>query len=829
MLYLNRRFSTLVLVFFLFLPDSALSDNTSIPLTPILHVLLFSSSSTEDFEPPEHPHLLFDASDVPALKQRAATAIADTNDFYADPFQEILIDCRSTYGPGKTIPNSRLRRNYQAIISHGTLLLVDPTGYAVDPNYQSSTLFFQYFNAVLDLPDWNNFFNNNPFDTTYMLQALCIGYDMHYDKFSSVERSDIVNKLTVRADYLLNHASTFFNIPANLEDPDWGYLNTFKVLRNRDKIPLSALAVIAYTLEGEVNETKRQKWLAKVNEMISIWDTYVAHDGMSHEGFSYHEFLMQSWFPMLLVRSRKEGVNQFQTLDYIRKHPLYSIFSWVPGGDRPFLQSLPFGDVDPAPPAEIRTLDALAAAMLKGDSDHRDQLANWMQFKPLDGEANNNYSRVDPTHFIWADSSIEMKSPAELQLPRFHYFPERGGFIWRSSWNNMATYFAMLCGSTIGGHQQPEMGNFIIYKGGSPFIAHHGRAKYRRTEHFNVMMFDNQGQYGDRYEDGNGTTEPQPANRWASINRLVADDDFFNVFCNMRPIYRDLSLTTYTREFLGIGDYFFVRDHIQADTSVQMDSYLHAYSTIHPTSPPGPFDVLDIDSNPDVDPWEGSGRTLTITPRTSGPFTDSMTVQDLSNTDWTGTVSDSEVLMTSDTPIHRGSKFVRTMAGNSGDSLMTFYFPQGDVVEGWPEPDQAEGFVIKRGGSDRWLTAWPNAGSFDQANGLAVDGAMGGLDVETGSLWGRDMVSLGYQGATLFNASSPLTIFATPNTSGGFRIRAHATTSVTFTLHHPNPVDSVFLDGLPLDSTQWSWSNGTLEISASASTQFVTLQTVAST
>jgi hypothetical protein len=756
----------------------------------------------------EHPHLFFDEGKIAELQQRAAAADADDNDFYADLFREILIDCRSTYGPGKTVPNPGLPRNYQAIVSHGALLLLDPTGLAADLTYQSNTRFFDYYFAVLNHSGWSNFFGNDPFDSTPLLQALCIGYDWHYARFTPNQRADIVAKLTARADYLLNRASTFFEVPSGLGDPENGYLHTFKVLRNRDKIPMSALAVVAYTLEGEVDEGKRQQWLAKVNELMGIWDTYVAHDGMSHEGFSYHEYLMQSWFPMLLIRSRKEGVNQFQALEYIRNHPIYSIYSWVPGGDRPFLLPVPFGDVDPAPPAEVRSLDALAAAMLKGAPDGRDKLANWMQFKPLGGTANNNYSRVDPTQFFWADSSIEMKSPQELGLPRFHYYPERGGFVWRSGWDDMATYFAMNCGPTIGGHQQPENGNFTIFKGGSPFVGHNGRALLRRTEHFNVMMLGNQGQFGDRYQDGSGTTEPQPENRWASIDRLVADDEYFNIDCNLRPNYRESNLNAYHREFLGFGGYVFVRDSVRSNASVKMDAYLHAYSTAHPVSPPDPFTALDIDSNPTVNPWGGSGRLRSITPRTSGPFTGSLTVQDLSNADWTGTVSNSMVLMTSSTPIRRGSKLVRTMTANSGDSLLAFYFPQGDQVEVWPDAAQAEGALVTRGGADHLMVAWPADGTMDNSHEMTVHGAMGGIAVESGAYWGRDLTRLSRMGADYVLSDQPVSVFST----GAGRFRLQSSQTANLSLRHPQPVAEVYLDGALVPDNQWQWANETLTL-----------------
>ncbi|MFH0794198.1 MAG: hypothetical protein V2A74_09240, partial [bacterium] len=69
-----------------------------------------------------HPHLFFDSSDISGLQSRIS------QEFYAQPFQEIAVDCRSTYGPGKAIDTVNPNRRYtQGILSHGGLWIVDPT------------------------------------------------------------------------------------------------------------------------------------------------------------------------------------------------------------------------------------------------------------------------------------------------------------------------------------------------------------------------------------------------------------------------------------------------------------------------------------------------------------------------------------------------------------------------------------------------------------------------------------------------------------------------------------------------------------------------------
>lgn len=771
-------------------------------------ILLFPLSVMGVLAAPAHPHLFYAASDVPALKARM------TDPFYQDLYNHILSNCRSSFGPGATIPNPSRINNARAIVSHGALLLLDPTGRAIDARYQSNVLFFSYFNAVLNWSEWGDFFDANPLEPSFLLIGLCIGYDMHYDKFTASQRTDIVNKLAARADYIANNTGGFFEDPDELSGSS-AYLYTFRFLRNRSVIPIGALGMIAIALEGEVDETRRQKWISKVEEILGLWDDYVAHDGMSHEGYAYHEYLMRSLLPMLYAWARRTGETPFTDLQYIRNYPISSIYSWVPGGDRGFVQPMPFGDCETGPPAPMPTHAALIARMLKGDANRYDRLANWMGYKGVGQYGNNSYARIEATQFFWADSSVGMASPEELALPCFHYFPERGVFVWRSGWDNMATYFAMTCGATIGGHQHPEMGNFVIHKGGSPFIGHHGYSKSRRTEDHNVMMVGGSGQYGDRYEDGDGTTEPQPSSKWASIGRVVADDDYFDVVANLKPIYRK-SLSSYTREYMQTDGIIFVLDKIKmSGGSGQFQSILNAYSTTHPELGYD-YDVLDIDSNPTANPWGGSGRTHTITPRSAGPFTGSMTVQDLSKSTWTPTVAQSIVNNADNQFVQRGYRLSLTQTASNGNLLVAFYFPaSGRSVTAWPDTSVGNGFMIKSGSAVTALGLWSDSGSVSNSSGLTLTGQMGGLDLVAGSIWGRELTKLQYNGRTFLTSTKAVSFYCA-RTSAGSRMRLQSDSSATVSVYHPLKPLKVILNGATLAASAWSWSDGMLNLTLSA-------------
>ncbi|MCE5229803.1 heparinase II/III family protein [bacterium] len=757
---------------------------------------------------PAHPHLYFTSSDISGLRSRTA------NSFYAENYTRILMSCRSSFGPQNPVPNPTRANNARGLVSHAALLLLDPNGLAIDARYQSNTMFFSYFNTCLNWSGWSDFFGGTSLDTSLFLIALCTGYDWHYDKFTSSQRADIVSKLATRADYIANDTGGFFEDVSKIGGSS-GYLYVNDILRNKTMIPVGALGMIAYTLEGEVDETRRQKWLAKVDEMLGIWDDWVAHDGTSHEGYSYHEYMARCLMPMLYARSRRTGVNQFKLYSNIKNYPLYSIYAWVPGGDRSFVQPIPFGDCDTEPPAPLPTHTALVARMLKGDSGKFDQLANWMEFKATGSPANNAYYRVEPTQFFWADSSIAVKSPQELGLPRFHYFKDSGTFVWRSGWDNMATYFAMMAGPTIGGHQHPEMGDFVIHKGGAPFIADHGYSKSRRTEDNNLVMINGTGEYGDRWDDGNGNTEPQPSSKWASIARLVADDDYFDVVANLKPIYR-ASLSGYTREFVQASGVIFVFDKIKMSSGTgKFESILNAYSTVQPAVTDS-YNALDIDSNPTANPWGGSGRTHTVTPRAGGPFTGSLTVQDLSKSSWTPTVKESIVNNRDNDFARRGNRLVLTQTASSGNLLVAFYFPaSGKTLSAWPDSSAGNGFVIKSGTTVQALGLWSDTGSVSNSSGLTMSGQMGGLDLAGNAFWSRQVTSLKYNNRTYLTSNNPVSVYCA-QTSSGSRMRIQSDASATVSVYHPVKPATVKLNGSTLATSSWSWSGGMLKLTIPA-------------
>ncbi len=799
-----------------------------------------------------HPRLLFGAGDVPGLQARAAAARARilggaTDSFYANPYNEILIDCRSTYGPSRPIPNSNRSRNAQAIMSHGALLLLDPSGLAQDPSYQSNTRFFGYFNATLNLSGWSNFFGNNPIDAGYLLVGLAVGFDMHYEKFTTAEKADIISKLAARADYIVNTLpETTSSMPsaADLDpatNPNFFHNETFKILRNRFLIPLAGLGMVAFALEGEggVSTSRFNSWINKLEQGLTLWKTYVSPSGHSHESYHYHEFAMQVLFPMFEARRRRTGVNAFQEIPYLTHHPIYSLYNWVPGGDRSFGLSGPDGDSATGPAAEVISNMAYAAARLKGHPQGWDRLANWAQFRAFipgtggDPNPNLSYFRDDPLHFFWADETIAMSSPSELGLPTWHYFPTWGLFVWRTSWAEDATYFGLICGRQVGGHMQPEMGNFWIYRAGAPYLAHHMHTLNRDTRHHNVMIVGSQGQWGEESTTPprGTTTKPQPPERWPTIERALGHNQFFNVLANLRPVYMETALTSYRREYLGFvhsfdepassGQYFFVLDRATASPSRRFDHIVHAYKTLPPFEDAGPgtvagrFDtVLWIDSDRLANPFTGSGEQFTIRPRNTGslPISLGMVVKDVSPSAWSGAVADSLVSdISGGDNWRRGSKLTRTFNGTNAEALNVYYFPRsGDVISRWTGSSDI-GFILTNGGTVA-LTVWPRTGVVNNVNGLTVNGQMGGVHVTNNWFWGRDVTSLAFGGQTLLNASAPVTIYADTQKPSGNSLSLLSSAAADVSLFHPQSVTDVRLNGQTLSAANWSWSAGFLHL-----------------
>lgn len=766
-----------------------------------------------------HPQLFFSADQVASLRLRHSSATY--GDFYKDAFNEIKIDCRSVYGPGKTISASNAaadyRQYFEAILSHGAMLLIDPTGLARDSRYQSDTRFFAYYNAALNASGWSNCFNDSQIQTSWLLTALAIGYDWHYDKFTSAQRQDIVNKLAARADYLLAHSPTMLEIPSGLTGSS-GYLHYFKVLRNKFVMTFSALGTVAYALQGDVSESKRTAWLNKVDECLSVWSQYASPDGVSHEGYAYHEFQSDLLFPMLAARRYRTGVNEFERIAYLSQHPLYSMYSWIPGGDHSFGLCLPFGDTWTSPAAYMRQNAGLASMALAASSTTQSQLANWQQKRePVAGVPTNSYVREGPLHYFLSDHTIPKRSPVELNLPRFRYFKDAGVFVWRTGWDDNATYFAMTCGRQLGSHQQPEEGNFVLYKGGAPYVAHHGYTGKRRSENFNIMHIGGLRQWGAEDQE---LTLPQPESRWPSILQVTASNDYFNVQADLKPIYRPTTLQQYTREYVGFGDFYFVRDMAQSSASTLHENFLHAYSTSAPapTDPvgaPGVYPCLDLDSNPLANPWSDSNGSWQIKPRSSGPFTAALLVKDLSRSSWAGTIS-ADTFNYNGAEQKRGYKLKRSYTGSAASSLMSFAFaPTGkETVAKWPSGD-GEGGVLMNGTTELGYVVWPTGTSINGTRGCSLDGAMGGQYHARKWSWGRNCRRLAKNGVDLFTSTAPASFFY--NAANG-QLSLRCATSSVVELDHRNQVTKVMRNGAQMSANKWSWANRKLTIQTPAST-----------
>lgn len=745
-----------------------------------------------------HPRLLFDSADLTDMQSRMS------DPYYADPWNEILIECRFVWGPGQSINTSSPQRMYrQAICAHGLLLLIDPTT-AADSLYDSDDRFFDYFWAVFNYSGWSDLFGDSDITTGYLLTGLALGYDIGYPNFTAAERTQIVTKLGNIADQMLT--GDMVAVPTDLNDPTEGYKRTYKVLRNKFIIPVSALGMVAYCLEGEVDETRRQTWLTRLDECLTAFTNHARPDGVSPESYAYHEYMMQPFLMMLEARSRATSTNLFESIPYVKNHAYYSTYAWIPGGNHSFTVGVPFGDGDPAPPASMRLTAAHLAGRIAGHTARMDEVCNWAQWSEVNGPLVNSYERDDCLRYVVGNDAVAITSPTALGLPTWRYFPDSGLFVWRSGWDDIATYFALFCGPQLGGHMQPEMGNFIVYKGGSPYIAHHGYTDTRRTEHHNVLRIAGAGQYGD---GGYQHTEPEPPEHWPNIEEVVATEDGFYVRADLTPIYSDSSLISYVREYVGFQDHYFVRDNIERSGSATAESYLHAYMTDPPVANiyiENQYAPLDIDSNRSGNPWAGSGTQYTVTPRTSGPYTGAMHVVDLSAAAWSSAVSQSIVSIHNSGDTQRGYKMVRTQSGAAVTGLMGFAFASsGRSLSKWPASD-GEGFLATSASGDVVRCAWPaSGGAISGTQGLELSGTMGGVGDGRGIYWGRNVTSLKLRGQKALSATEPVSIMAHTGgaATGRFAIRCDSAADIV--LYHPDPVSAVSVDGVALGSG-WSWN-----------------------
>lgn len=447
----------------------------------------------------------------------------------------------------------------------------------------------KYMDAAVSYDIWGYAYNKPNVDLAagHLLYGMGWAYDLLYDDLTVSEREKYRSKLVKQARLLYD----FFK-------PKSG--KTFAYSQNHTFIPITGLAVTAYSLMGDVPEANDWAALSR-----AIYDRVLAtysEDGYYYEGMEYWIFSMPWLVHYMDAHLHATGEDLYKTTPGMKLAHKYVAHSTLPGGEFNF----DFGDIYAGPVTRSRKGDDYNRERINGNfrtnynilynlanrygNGEAQGVADWLKSK---GQVNAEEFWT----FIWYNPSVK-STPIERQQ-KWHYFIDHEVVYWRSDWGDQATAFAFKAGPPEGhaaneklkrfpdwrlssGHAHPDAGSFIIWSGGKYLTGDSGYAGVPMTEHHNAVTFDGigQGKEGKGHDAFAGV--PYDRLDLIKISDVKADDRGLSLTADLTAAYQpEIGVEKFTRRFVfEAPSRFEVEDIVQTRDSKKITAYFHADNTI---------------------------------------------------------------------------------------------------------------------------------------------------------------------------------------------------------------------------------------------------------
>lgn len=556
----------------------------------------------------------------------------------------------------------------------------------------------------------------------------------------------------------------------------------------------------------------------------------LSEDGSNPEGVGYDCYGLEHlnrWVEMRRVANSELGYEDDPWFD---NHSRWLLYSMLPGGSDNCGGFAPIGDSPQSGWNYPMAVVPLLARHLN------DPIAQWLATE-LDQNINADDS---PLRYLWYDPTVDV---VDLDtLPNWACFKDEnlhngvdyssGIFVWRSSWDNDATYFSLKCGRSLMDHAHPDTGSFILHRADVPYIVDYGYCYKKMTADHNVLLleYDSPSAVVGQYGEGNtwfSDPENPGSDYWGSITQVLATGEsenpgsFFDVVCNPTPAYNsdNAHLEEWTRECVGLGDLFLVRDTMEAEYGYEPEFqlFLHSFKS---QSYYGSYEFVNDRL---TTPWSGTGP-WTISPRQGA---DDLDVIDLSeDTGWSGTL-EAFYYVPGDNP-NGGSNYPacstfqfggilrRDCESNATTSLVALCFDDETTTDWtilkWSSGN--EGVHVTDIGGDVLDVLWPDSGSCTNSDGWTVTGTMTGRRYsgsDSPAFFAREATSVIDSSTTLLISDEPVSLYArmehTPSQGNPNVAKMHTDTTGDVTLLCTNEPTTITLDGNPLSVT---WNSGQL-------------------
>ena len=747
----------------------------------------------------DHPRAIFTGAELQQSQARWTT-----DERYQTHIKQKVFDRVSDYyGYGAVNPDdqsrsdSTLRRFSRAILAYASYLTMEPAA----TTYRDRM--WQDFETISQWERWDPIQNEcDDFRTDdvvrgELLQKMALVFDWHNADLTIQKRREYANFLADAAESIfeLNLAKPY---PVRWNNHNWNH-------NNRNIIQNAAVAVVERAVAPYIADSRRSQWREKLDSNFNHLMQTLASDGSDNSGYSYNTRCNFSMF-LWTETQRLNGVaNVYAQSQWFSNTSLFDLYGMIPGNGSNMAGVIPFGNGDNVPYDSHQMTMSLMS--LRKD----DPVAQWIA-------ENSDYVRVGDLQPFWLDYGKPSIDPAAM--PNWHYFPDRGIFVFRSDWNNDSMYFAAKCGSFWGGHEHPDLGTFVLYRNGFPYIAPAHYVNVSGLEDENIMLINDKGIVGREADTAYAGTAPPE--QWGKMDHAFGSPDFFNIIANPTNAYEDgANINQYTREFVGFDSTIVMREKVNLNSSSTVRQLLHGYKTNPLAESDGRYDWYQYPTD-QVFFKQGSGHYRMYPDQADYPDT-FMTIFDRSRSSWSTTIEPWELIPSSipgylppgsDRPgnsskntYQMGYQLERTASGvSSATSVQVFDFNGGAWQSSpWDSGVADDGVVLYTDDEDsgaKIKVAWPKGGVLDgsaAARGLQASAEMVMRNYQSGVYGGRNLEALRDQSAQgegeyLILADHPVSI-ATNFAGGGREAWITTTEPTSIQLYHPDEVAYITMNG----------------------------------
>ena len=435
---------------------------------------------------PTHPVLLFSSSDIPTLKEKAAS----TPEFRTgmDAFLEKA--AKTSFKAYSSLPTS-----VSPYSLYGEILPILALEYLLTGE---KSILEDVAVRIDKLTSYSSWGKGKEADTdlaaSHILFGMSIAYDWLFPHVSEDRRKKWAKKIEIQAE-------SMYQAVEGGKSKWWA--TTYN--QNHNHINVTSLLAAGLVLNGESSEAA--KWIRTARKNFEQYFAIkeLVGDGSESEGSGYATYGQAYLIISVELLKRHFGENYYEKSSWLTK--LAGFYAATSSPD--FKMSDGFCDT-------MFRYNTLPVHILYAlDREYRTGHGNWLAARILSGKE-KNLARMKslPFELIFFDGDVEEKQPDQAQ--GIVHFPDWGTAFYKNGTGEGMLYAGFKCSPPGGravwdmhlagdkrmkrynvGHCHPDANSFFLHPRGKMFLTDSGYEWPKATENHNTLLFDGKGQVGD--------------------------------------------------------------------------------------------------------------------------------------------------------------------------------------------------------------------------------------------------------------------------------------------------------------------------------------------